>query len=48
LDSARGSGGAMTLLKVDTPQRHHCKFDAVGHAANGLVTRIQPGTATTP
>ncbi|KPB20733.1 symmetrical bis(5'-nucleosyl)-tetraphosphatase [Pseudomonas amygdali] len=48
LDSGCVWGGSMTLLNVDTLERHQCNCDAVGHAANGLVTSAQAGTATNP
>lgn len=43
LDSGCVWGGSMTLLNVDTLERHQCNCDAIGNAADGLVTRMQPG-----
>ncbi|MEE4080720.1 symmetrical bis(5'-nucleosyl)-tetraphosphatase [Pseudomonas viridiflava] len=40
LDSGCVWGGAMTLLNVDTLERHQCNCDAVGHVATPTITRI--------
>ncbi|OUM06634.1 bis(5'-nucleosyl)-tetraphosphatase (symmetrical) [Pseudomonas syringae] len=47
LDSGCVWGGAMTLLNVDTLERHHCNCDAVGNAAPGQIVSMQPGVADT-
>ncbi|RXU01910.1 diadenosine tetraphosphatase, partial [Pseudomonas syringae] len=48
LDSGCVWGGSMTLLNVDTLERHQCNCDAMGNAADGLVTRVQPGATPLP
>ncbi|MBA1231112.1 symmetrical bis(5'-nucleosyl)-tetraphosphatase [Pseudomonas viridiflava] len=40
LDSGCVWGGSMTLLNVDTLERHQCNCDAVGHVATSTVTRL--------